>query len=167
VQAFVERLPCGVHVYFRAGPLARSYGDPWVWGCLGEIAGKSVTLIGYVRDDQPRPAPEAIKAIVRAALADGFTSVEIDRLGGNPRTVTFASTEEGKIIMGPVKKAPIPNISELFNADGTPNTDKGIAGFMLGLGQHQAGHIAITQGLAVETPAPDGGVDIVIKFHRK
>lgn len=101
MHAFVQRLGCGEHVFLRAGPLAKQYGDPWVWGCLGEVIGNAVTLIGYDDKSQPAPSLDALKAMVRAVFEDGFSELNFDRLGGpSPRHVVFSKgDEEGKITM--------------------------------------------------------------------
>ena len=64
-----------------------------------------------------------------------------------------------------IKKTPIPDISGMFNKDGTPNLETIHAVFGNAFDQHAAGHFTIT-GSASQKTAADGGVDAVINFHR-
>lgn len=66
-----------------------------------------------------------------------------------------------------VKKEPTHPISDIFNADGTPNVLKISAGLAHAFGQHAAGHIVIGKGAAKETKQADGSVDVDIHFNRK
>src|SRR4051812_26753842 len=94
MHAFVERLRCGDHLIVRSGPDARKYGDPYEWGCLGEIDGEAVTLKAFA--DPDGIPPKAFQAFCTAILADGFTEVQLDRLTANPRRLVFSKGENGE-----------------------------------------------------------------------
>jgi len=54
--------------------------------------------------------------------------------------------------MARAAKHPVPDISTMFNADGTLNVEKTHAALGIVLGQHAAGHVEIT-GSAKQTTA--------------
>lgn len=160
MHAFVQRLPCGVHVFFRAGPLAKKYGDDWTHGCLGEVEGftwferllvsalqwlltrsrgRSVTLMGYDDKAMPPLMPGVLKAMTRAAIKDGFDALTLDRLGENPRKLVLTSTEEGKITMTAITK----HVDHSKKPDGTHDQAKVIEATEEALAHMKSGKLIV------------------------
>ena len=69
--------------------------------------------------------------------------------------------------MALIKKSQIPDIKELFNADGTLNTQSVVTAGLHAFGQHAAGHVQISNGKASQTDLGGNKKHISIEFDRQ
>lgn len=111
---------------------------------------------------------ERLRAAIRVANKMTGRPVRFMRRGDDPRWVlqTSGINEEGPIIMT-VKKEKLYDITQIFKSDGTLNVLGGMTGLTHFLGQHAAGHVAVSNGKAAVTQNADGSERVSIQFDRK
>lgn len=111
---------------------------------------------------------ERLRAAIRVANRMTGRPVRFMRRGDDPRWLMQVSgiDSEGPIQMS-VKKEKLHDIEQIFKADGSLNVLHGMTGLTHFLGQHAAGHVAISQGKVTVTSQDDGSENVVIFFNRK
>lgn len=111
---------------------------------------------------------ERLRAAIRVANEMTGRPVRFMRRGDDPRWLLQVSgiNEEGPIQMA-VKKEQLHDIAQIFKADGTLNVLHGMSGLTHFLGQHAAGHVAISGGKVAVSQRGDGSEDVTISFNRK
>lgn len=160
-------------IIIRAGHDTKEFGDDYDSQTVGTMEDDEfVTFEGNAKESVLGETyvitNERLRAAIRVANQMTGRPVRFRRLGDDPHWLLQVSgiNAEGPIQMS-VKKEQLHDLAQIFKADGTLNVLHGMTGLTHFLGQHAAGHVAISKGKVAITPLGDGSEDVTISFNRK